>query len=1033
MSRVTPSHLLGLGVPLRYNIDTFSTTDTSATEAGPRPGSAVPADARSEVRVSLSGEQSDDLTVKFTQAGMPVLGSFAARAAYRKTSENASQTRGWLPPNLVRAWRPAEFAEAATATWGQATGCTLHASQKALITYEGTGGTASFSLYSRKLDPATWEWSSAVEITTTNGTMPIPLVLPNGRVLCIESAGNIWYSDDNGDTWAEYATRTLRGSTMTGTIQRGRAFMVGEEILLIWISDVAGTKHLYQFVSYDYGTSFTQVLDWSAPGGTPEVVALPSGRIGCVTINGSNLAQWRDVGSPYDQLDDATATTIDASNQIAEVTAYADYDGAVYVIGRAQGGENIDVWRSDDEGDSWVKFDFGVYDSGDSSTYPTTMHAVPMAGAMVLLHQWAASPATTDSSVGAFVCGGWSNVTTDRDNGTSLTDTDGARWSFGPTASAGLITNGWVPLDLPDDNGYALTGGATAAIAGGWLIIDSAGALHMYTPLGGAWTGMRLTAMVEVKVTANGSLTATDCGIEMSVANGVTDKEIEINMTDAAFRVRDVNAGSTLVEVTVDMTTAMLFWVLMDGTANRLEVYYARPGAAAWTLAYGGTMTNAGAPSASGHFRWGHLTATPTVTSAWRLVQYATGFGASFWESSASTDGSFDSPWGKVATLLPYPLGDIATAGATFISVTDGPARMNETHAVEVAHDHAVEKVLPDVSPSTEDYFETTSTAETIIGWRPAAGVATSLNSKTIAVAFLNVNFRTAYLEGYTGGAWSQIAEYDGATGFTGLTGAVSGDQVTPNGGIASRYTQRGEHVGATLVCNGTYAEILHHEEGLWTTATTRKPRYTVDRTITAGSAIIIARNGLLVAHNVTGTYERYRVRIPSQSTKDNTFRAGLIVPVGVALVGLPPSDGWAGDWDPRYRETEDERGTTRREELGPLRRAVTLNWSEGVPLYGLRSGTPNYLSGDSGHDPVGTHKDVPWLLAGLLSDAKSGKLPMVLIQKVPETSTYTTITDPTLWMLARPEGSVSFTQVRGAPGSEKLVRVQQWSFRELR
>jgi hypothetical protein len=496
---------------------------------------------------------------------------------------------------------------------------------------------------------------------------------------------------------------------------------------------------------------------------------------------------------------------------------------------------------------------------------------------------------------------------------------------------------------------------------------------------------------------------------------------------------RDRDVRRELAEVTVDMTSPMLFWVLMDGVADRVEVYYARPGAAAWTLAYGGTSANAGAPSASGHFRWGHLTATPTVTSAWRLVQYGTGFSTSHWQSSASTNPTFDAPWGKVATLLPYPLADIATDGATFMSICDGPARMNETHSIEVAHDHGVEKVFPDVSPSTDDYWESTSTAEQIIGWRPAGGTSTSLNSKSIWVAFLNVNFRTAYLEGYNGAAWVQIGEYDGATGFTGLTGAVSGDQVTPNGGIATRYTQRGEHVGATLVCNGTYAEILHHEEGLWTTATTKKPRYTVDRAVTAGSAMIIARNGLLVVHNVTTNYQRYRIRIPTQSTKDGTIRAGLVVPGGLAAIGLPPSDGWSGDWDLRFREAEDERGTTRREKLGPLLRQQALSWSEGVPMYGLRSGTPNYVAADAAHDPLGTHKDVQLLLAGLMADSESGRLPMLLLRTVPEVSTYTTITDPTLWMLARPESSVSFTQVRGAPGAEKLVRVQQVAFRELR
>jgi hypothetical protein len=35
--------------------------------------------------------------------------------------------------------------------------------------------------------------------------------------------------------------------------------------------------------------------------------------------------------------------------------------------------------------------------------------------------------------------------------------------------------------------------------------------------------------------------------------------------------------------------------------------------------------------------------------------------------------------------------------------------------------------------------------------------------------------------------------------------------------------------------------------------------------------------------------------------------------------------------------------------------------------------------------------------------------------------------------MLARPESPVSFTQVRGTPGEREFVRVQQFSFKEVR
>jgi hypothetical protein len=1045
VSRATPNHLLGLGVPLRYSIETFSAADTSVTEAGPRPGSAVPGDSRSELQVALSGEQSDDYTVVVLGSGMPG----DVRLGYRKTSETDAATRGWNPRNALRAWRRLEYADAATATWGQATACTLPASQEVLALYNGETGTAGDSTYARRFNPATWEWGSAVEVTATNTVLAVPVVLPSGIVLSIHvgidvagtSSTRVYYSDDDGDTWADYASSVLRAAFTYTTVSRGRAFMVGEEMVLVWVVVTGGTTHLHQYVSTDYGMSFNRVVDWSSPGGVPEVVGLPSGRIGCVTIDGSNLPQWRSIGSPYDALDDATAVAIDASQQVAEVTAFADYDGAVYVIGRAMGAQGVYVWRSDDDGTTWVKFDFGLFDSNDGGTYPTRLHAVAVAGGALVLHQWVGAPSTADLSVSSFLCGGWSNVTTARDGGTSITDEDGARVAFGPTASSGVSTQTWVPFDLPQDCGWTLAGAATTAIVDGWLVIVSAAAQGRYTPSGGLPACQRLSAIFEVKVGSGGSLTATDIGIEASASDATYDREIEINFTTTQFRVIDSWAGggvgATIGEVTTDTTQPLFIRIEMDvSSINITEVYWQRPGAQAWTLVYSGPLTLAGAISGIGHLRFGHCTAAPTVESSWRLVAWGAGFTDQQWASSASSSTLFDAPTGKAIGLLPYPLGDIATDGASFLTACDGPGRIDEAHSIEVAHDHGVEKVFPDVSPSTADQWRSTSTAEQIIAVVPSAlgsGTDTVWSAKSLFLAVVNANFRTAYLEGYTGAAWVQLGEYDAATGFTGLTAAVSGDVVTPNGGIASRYLQRAELVGGTAIVNGTYAEILQQEEGLWTTATTRKPRIIVDRAVGAGACTLVAHSGLLVIHNITTGYRKYRVRIPSQTTKDGDIRAGLIVVGGLQMVGLSPSDGWAMDWDPRYREAEDDRGTTRREDLGPLQRTVALAWSEGVPLLGIRSGTPNYVSADAAHDPAGTHKDVPLLMAGLLAESKSGRLPMVVVQRVPEVATYTTITDPTLWMLARPQSPVSMTQVLGKPGAERLVRVQQMQFRELR
>jgi hypothetical protein len=554
-----------------------------------------------------------------------------------------------------------------------------------------------------------------------------------------------------------------------------------------------------------------------------------------------------------------------------------------------------------------------------------------------------------------------------------------------------------------------------------------------------------------VAVTAGaGDLATTVVGYEASVANGVTDRDIELNIASTGFRLRDVNAGTDLATVLVDMTTAMQFKVYLR--ENLVEVYYKRPSSVTWTLMHSGTLTNAGAPSAAGHARWGHITAG-TVTSQWRWLQLGWGYGGQPWNSSASSSTSHNVITGKRITILPYPLATFATAGTTYLAATRGPGRYDETHTIEVAHDYGIERAFTTVSPSMDEEFRTTTDADDVeLVFEPAAsGLATSLGSRTIVLGFFNSNVANAFLEAWDGGAWVTLGEYDPinlpsvvahAGGVFNGQGTVDGDQVYPRlAGTAegSRYVQAGEAIGCDIYVNGTLAKVLDHEEGHWTEKDTRRCRFTVDRAVSSGLCFLVPKNGVLVVHNVSTSYTKFRVRIPGATTADGYFRMKLFLG-GLSVAGLVPSDGWAVDWDPIYREDEDERGTTRRFERAPLRRQLTMSWSEGVPLGSLRSSIigasailPNYYSADATHEPLAAQKDVPWLLAGAMRRSKSGQLPWLIVKNVPITSTYKTITDQTLFMLARPESPVSFTQVRGTPGEREFVRVQQFSFKEVR
>jgi hypothetical protein len=1059
MSRVSPLYMLGFAIPTKFGLDQFVAADSTLTEAGPRPGSAVAGDTLSTLQPRISGEQSDDLVTRVTAAGMPTL-TGGLRQAYRKSSEAAGLEKGWNAPNAMSGWFPAEYAAAASATYNVPAACVIPSSQDVIATYvRATGGS---SVRCRRFDRDTVTWGAAVEIyapSSATSKLAIPACVPVSERLLVfvtddEGAaavpgGAVYFSDDDGATWALYSAKPYTVPSRT-TWLRGRMFVRGNgDALLAIVVDFGGTTHLHQYVSNDVATTFTEVDDWSSPGGTPEVLQLASGRIGCVTINaGTSRPEWRTVGSFYDALADATAADI-GTTTVTEVTGYVDYDGTVYVYGRST--RYWYVWKSDDEGDTWELFEYGLFDSGDANTYPTNMTVVPTAGAGFAVHQWTAQPGDEDLSVGGILLGGWSNFTLDSPSNPTSSDMDARRLGFGPTSVAGVTTRTYLPMDLPEDCGWTKTGAGTSTLVAGGLLELATVAQQDYYDIGATGTASRIFAEFEVTVASgSGNLTTPEVGFQASVANGVTDRDIELNIAHDGFQLRDVNAGSDLAVVPIDMTTAMQFKVYLR--ENLVEVYYKRPSAVTWTLLHSGTLTNAGAPSAAGHARWGHIT-SGTATSQWRWLQLGWGYAGQPWNSSASTSTSHDNITGKRITILPYPLATFATAGASFLSATRGPGRFDETHTIEVAHDHGIELVFPDVSPSHDEEFRTTTDADDVmIVVQPAEGRDTSFGSRSIVMGLFNTNVPNAFWEGWDGAAWVTLGEYDSinpenvlATAggvFSGQATAL-GDQVYPRlAGTAEgvRYIQAGEFIGCDMYVNGTMCKVLDHEEGHWTDKDTRRCRFTVDRAVTSGLAFIVPKNGILVMHNITAVYNKYRIRIPGASTADGYFRIGSIVVGGLTVAGLPASDGWSVDWDPRYREDEDERGTTRRTERGPLRQSLTVSWAEGVPLSSLRSTIigasailPNYYSADATHEPLAAQKDVPWLLAGALKRSKSGQHPWLVIQNVPLTATYKTITDPTLFMVGRPESPVSFTQVRGAPGNERLVRVQQFSWKGVR
>lgn len=1015
---------------------TLSSTDASYTEAGPHPGTPVADVPGSGLALRLSGEQSDELVFQVQAAGSP------PRVAYRVGSETSVSARGWQPPNMIMAWRSAEFDS--TTSFGPAHDATvIPSTQKIVALYFQSA--SPYAIRTRRYDPFTSTWSSAVDLPVVASTAAVRCggiaCLPGSErlVAVVCSDANLWQtyiSDDDGASWTLGASDVLVEIPSLTTPTRGRLFATPSGDLLLGLCE---SGILQQYASSSLGASFSRVVNWASAGAaTPDVVALSGGKFGVVCRRtADDFPTIRIVGSPYEDLSLATEQEI-AGSAVGEIAAWTDAGGKIYVAARY-----IQTWRlytSSDDGDTWVQPTHYAFDTLDAGTYPTAITALCAMGSAFWLHQWVASPGDEDLGIAIMQLGGWSSFVTGTDTNSTVADADGRRLGFGSSSSYLTIRAlQWVPFDTaPDIVSWTAAGtGSEALIAGGLMEITTTGAQSRnYEVATIPASPSSILLVAALTVVSGGSLSSGYIALRADLNNGATDYAIQVNFTTTGFRVEDVLAGpTTLATVTIDCTTEIVVAVLLDN-AGRGEVLYRRPGSAAWTSASDSTLT---AGTIATRALWGHFS-TSTSVSRWSHVQVLTGaLSGRQWHSSASGASTHQNVLGRLLSGTPYPLGDSADAGATWVAAVDGPGLIAETATSTPAYDYPIEAVHPLTSPSPRATWRSTVTTETILAWAPGGGIATGLGGRSWGLALLGVNFPTAYLEAWTGAAWVALGTWSGVVA-SGLTYTRTGDVIRINGGSAiARYIWRNELVGATVSLGSSkYRKITRHTEGIWSSAAGRHVELIlegIDGTEPgSGSALAIwAHSGALVLHGIDALYSKFRLRLPSQANADGYHE------IGTCLLGQVVAFGQEWEWGkqssraPNAETTVSASGVSRVRRKGPAPRSWSVAWSGGVEQSQLRDASPepDFLAYGAVSEGIASIGDVPFLLEGLIEETESGAVPVVVLAEIPAASG-TTITDPTLFLYSRLVSPVSHEQILGNEGSDELLRGGQITFEEI-
>lgn len=1038
-TRNTQFPLVGiLALDTRFSAANISTTDTTATQAGPTAAGvgvpAAPSGSTATVRAEVegTGDQDASVVVECLNPGNPGLNG-GMRIGYRLASESSTAVRGWIPPNVITDTTSPIYG---TTAWDSMDSVVLRTG-KILIVLRNSSTT---SLASYVYDPTDGTWASATPPTaSTSVNAGVALAVDaDGYVLAFVDVSGTKYifrtkvPDDTSSGWNS-SPSAISGGATNGDRLRLVLHPTGDWSL--WSIKNGANLTIYQFASSDQGATFTLVAqDTATFEFAGEVVLCPSGRIGLLVIDGTT-SKWYYTGTPWQSIFTAYSP-ITISTTAGEIWGALDPIGRIWAIRRSSTSSDLYTYYSDDEGGTWTAITEPSTNTNDVNQYVTLGRMLFALGTCYLLHSSSDNVGTNDPSPILTRLGGWSNVMFAPSTTTNSDDMKGS----GATTATNSAS--WIPISEPDDIASwtaAGTGGdgADSMTALGRLQISTSASTRYFDSTT-APTTARAGGVMEgkFKVTSGGSTAAFRAGMSLRLSDGINATELQIWASTTAFGIR--NYTSLLQTVNIDMTTDIIIR-MVSNRASHAAVYYRRPYESTWTLAYE-NASMATTASATTYARWGHVSSSTTV-SEWSYVWYVAQ-STGIYQAQRLTASAYQVPLtGKRITALPGPLGTGSTGTSNqrllWIKGKDGPGFAGDTWTFAPRYAHPIVAMLPTVEPSPRVTWRSTSTAEQSIGFTIDPTYTTSM-SRNIGLYLQGVNFPTAYLEAWNGASWDTVGTWSGVVGSS-LSYARTGNVIRQNGDPSiTRYINRGELVGSTIYLGSSkYRKIASHTEGIWNLAGGKHVELVlsgIDGTESSGSSCDIwARQGLLVVHALSTTYNRWRLRIPAGTNADGYYEIGTMALGPMVVFGLPPSWGWTENRERNATRSESRDLVTRVRKLGPTRRTWNWNWQDGVPLINLRDATPtpDYFAHTSTTQGIANFADVPYLLGGLLEELKSGETPVVACSAVP-TTTGTTITDPTLLLYGRVASDVAIENVQGDAGINEIHRVGQFAIEEL-
>ena len=1029
-------------------------TDGDYTQRGPRAG--VPEDqGSSDMVLQATGtpSQDGDLEIVASRAGMP---DDRAELIWRDVGggDSTSEYYGWEGPELLTHWEvlksatsSAVNAETYLAAIGLADGSAL-----AVTGQNGTTSGTQYPIYLHRYTPAAG-WSALSDVTPSSSSQtlisPALVQLPSGVVLmALESDEgdnvDIIASEDGGASWSPYAYRVLDTAVGTADIRNVAMAYAGHDLLMVVGFNDGASFDAAQYASSDLGKSFSQISA-SYKADSPD--ADQAQAVAVCAVLGGFVVGWLDrnggeartsaIGSAWQSA--ATSAKVDHGAHTGSTTPGCALltrpTGEVWFFFGATGGVVI-AYTSDDAGSTWDSRARKV--AGRLQRFAVA----ECGGRGLLITRWTCTPSNTyqpHSTACAFL-GGYTRITMPAEFGARRDEYQG--WNQA----------GWYPNGDPDDIGANVFTGATLTVNSGYVNV-SASSQRLQWKLDTSPVSIADCYSASAVFAVN-SITAAypsrRVGVELFFGdNGSpnTDVGVSLSADTTQFWLFDEKASAAVGSpVSIDMTDPLEIRIVVSnirGTSAYVKTWYRRPGShlRTWTEGPGGSLQNSGGlGSPAAYLNFGTNAITQTSDADWYFAGIMPG--THYVPRAVQTAGQ---SWTNPDDLRGIPASGAFQAVTDGVSVraVDGPACVDDSWRVRADYAYPIASILPSYKSSPDQPWRSVADgAQMLIPFDPEPdfGGDAGTEVKAFLFAFVNCNIKEAYIEGYNGTLWTQVARLRAWENFSGLKYSREGRLVQVDTGqsqTADRYFFRELHAGDTFDFGTSdpvvLRKIAHNTEGAFTDSATVRPTIVLaDDDLSgsepsSGTGSVWRRDFAAVVYQ-TSTYQAWRIRIPAHKTADGYYQIGNFVIGSPAIFGTPTDRGFSNAlrFNVDYNDAPSGRRSFRRR--GKPRRSVEFALANtAVDLNNVQadSPVPHYVTPD-GSTPLAAVADTSRQIEGIVHRCTEQGLPTVYVSRLDKLSgsTTETLNEPLRWIYGRLRTNPRRDHVLGTEGVSEVERL---------